>query len=255
MPARARCEAHRRAHQPRQPQHDPLDDREDRGRGPLGGVARHRDPSRLAGHGPVSIEGPYDEAFCVPGLLEEIAQAEVEGFDGHVIACFDDPGLDAARQIARAPVVGIAEAAMHTACLLAGSFTIVTTLARSVATLEHLVHRYGFERRCRRVRAAEFPVLALEEPGSGARERLRAEIARALEEDRCEAILLGCVGMADLARALSGEFGLPVIDGVAAATELVEALFGLGLSTSKIGGWAPPLAKPYSGTFARFAPR
>lgn len=205
--------------------------------------------------GPASIEGPYDEAFCVPGLLEEIARAEALAFDGHVIACFDDPGLDAARQIARGPVVGIAEAAMHTASLVAGSFTIVTTLARSIPTLEHLVHRYGFERRCRRVRAAEFPVLALEEPGSGARDLLRAEIARAVAEDRCEAILLGCAGMADLARDLAAEFGLPVIDGVAAATRLVEALLGLGLSTSKIGGWAPPLPKPYTGAFARFAPR
>jgi allantoin racemase len=205
--------------------------------------------------GPVSIEGPYDEAFCVPGLLEEIAKAEAEGFDGHVIACFDDPGLDAARQIARAPVVGIAEAAMHVAGLVAGSFTIVTTLARSIPTLEQLVRRYGFAQRCRRVRAAEFPVLALEEPGSDAQERLRAEIGRALAEDRCEAILLGCAGMADLARELSGEFGSPVIDGVAAATKLVEALVGLGLATSKIGGWAPPLPKPYTGAFARFAPR
>ncbi len=205
--------------------------------------------------GPVSIEGPYDEAFCVPGLLERIAEAEAQGFDAHVIACFDDPGLDAARQLARAPVLGIAEAAMHLATLVAGGFTIVTTLARSIPTLEQLARKYGFERHCRKVRAAEFPVLALEEPGSPARERLRAEIARALAEDRCEAIVLGCAGMADLAAALQAEFDVPVIDGVAAATKLAEALVGLGLRTSKIGGWAPPLAKPYTGAFARFAPR
>lgn len=205
--------------------------------------------------GPVSIEGWYDEAFCVPGLLEEIRKAEAEGFDGHVIACFDDPGLEAARQLARAPVVGIAEAAMHVATLVAGCFTIVTTLGRSVPTLEHLVRKYGLAHHCRKVRAAEFPVLALEEPGSGARELLRAEIARAVAEDRCEAILLGCAGMAELHAALEAEFGLPVIDGVAAATKLVEALVGLGLRTSKIGAFAPPLPKVYTGAFARFAPR
>lgn len=204
--------------------------------------------------GPVSIEGYYDEAFCVPGLLEEIGNAEALGFDGHVIACFDDPGLDAARQLARGPVVGIAEAAMHVATLVAGSFTIVTTLARAVPTMEHLARKYGFAHHCRKVRAAEFPVLALEEPGSGARELLRAEIARAVAEDRCEAILLGCAGMADLNAALEAEFRLPVIDGVAAATKLVEALVGLGLQTSKIGAYAPALAKPYTGLFARFAP-
>lgn len=205
--------------------------------------------------GPVSIEGHHDEAFCLPGLLEEIAKAEAEGFDGHVIACFDDPGLEAAREIATGPVVGIAEAAMHVATLVAGSFTIVTTLGRAVPTMERLARTYGFERHCRKVRAAEIPVLALEEPGSPARDRLRAEIARAVAEDRCEAILLGCAGMADLARALEAEFHLPVIDGVAAATKLVEALVGLGLKTSKIGAWARPRPKTYEGAFARFAPR
>lgn len=204
--------------------------------------------------GPVSIEGYYDEAFAVPGLLEEIAKGERAGYDGYVIACFDDPGLDAARTIAKGPVIGIAEAAMHAATLIAGSFTIVTTMARSIPTMEHLALRYGFERRCRRVRAAEFPVLALEDPGSDARGLLRAEISLAVQEDGCEAILLGCAGMADLNAELAEEFGLPVIDGVAAATKLVEAMVGLGLGTSKSGAYARPERKPYKGVFERFAP-
>ncbi len=61
--------------------------------------------------------------------------------------------------------------------------------------------------------------------------------------------------MADLARALTAEFGLPVIDGVAAAVKLVEGVVSLGLSTSKIGGYAAPLAKAYQGDFARYAPQ
>ncbi len=204
--------------------------------------------------GPVSIEGYYDEAFAVPGLLEEVRKGEAAGHAGYVVACFDDTGVDAARCVARGPVVGIAEAAMHVATLIAGSFTIVSTLGRSAPALEHLVHKYGFHRQCRRVRTAEVPVLDLEDPASGAVDRLRAEIARAVNDDRCEAIVLGCAGMADLNRALAAEFGLPVIDGVAAAVKLVEAVAGLGLGTSKRGGYAPPLAKPYVGELARFAP-
>src|SRR2546423_13307339 len=73
--------------------------------------------------GPASIESHYDEALAVPGLLAEIAQAEEEGSaDGYVIACFGDPGLDAARELARGPVVGIAEAAMRTAAYLGRGF-------------------------------------------------------------------------------------------------------------------------------------
>jgi allantoin racemase len=201
--------------------------------------------------GPVSIEGYYDEAFCVPGLLEEIRKAR--GVDGCVIACFDDTGLDAARTIAPGPVVGICEAAMHMACLIAGSFSVVTTLGRSVPVVEHLARKYGFAHHCRRVRAAEVPVLALEDPASDAREKLRAEIRRALDEDQPEAIILGCAGMADLNRALAEELAIPVIDGVAAAVKLVEGLVGLGLATSRRGAYAPPPPKPYTGDFARFA--
>ena len=204
--------------------------------------------------GPVSIEGYYDEAFAVPGLIDEVRKGEAAGFAGYVVACFDDTGVDAARCVAKGPVLGIAEAAMHVATMIAGSFSIVSTLGRSAPALEHLVHKYGFDRRCRKVRTAEVPVLALEEPGSGAVDRLRAEIATAVREDRCEAIVLGCAGMADLNARLAAEFGLPVIDGVAAAVKLVEAVVGLGLGTSKALGYTAPLAKRYDGELARFAP-
>src|SRR3954452_17197230 len=68
--------------------------------------------------GPASIESHYDEALAVPGLLAAVADGERSGADGYVVACFGDPGLDAAREIAAGPVVGIAEAAMHAATLL-----------------------------------------------------------------------------------------------------------------------------------------
>lgn len=203
--------------------------------------------------GPVSIEGYYDEAFSVPGLLEEVRRGEAVGFHGTVIACFDDTGLDAARALASGPVVGICEAAMHVATMLGGRFSVITTLPRSVPALEALARRYGVGDRCR-VRAAGVPVLALENPASGAVRRVEEEIAHAVDDDGAECIVLGCAGMADLAADLTERIGLPVIDGVAAATRLVEALVGLGLRTSKIGGYATPAPKSYAGALARFAP-
>jgi allantoin racemase len=197
--------------------------------------------------GPESIEGYYDEALAVPGLLVEIARGEARGVAGHVIACFDDTGLDAARVIARAPVVGIGEAAFHAASLVAGRFSVVTTLGRSVPGIEHNLVRYGLATRCARVRAAEVPVLALEDPRSDARARIEAEIHAAKREDRAEAIVLGCAGMADLAAALSARHDLPVIDGVAAAVVFIEALVRLGLQTSKQGGYAPTRPKSVKG--------
>ncbi|BBK35200.1 Asp/Glu/hydantoin racemase [Allostella sp. ATCC 35155] len=205
--------------------------------------------------GPASIEGFYDEAFSVPGLLAEIARGEADGVAAHIIACFDDTGLDAARSLAAAPVIGIGEAAFHMASLIAHRFAVVTTLSRSIAAIEANLVRYGLAARCAAVRAAEVPVLALEDRDAGAVGRIAAEIARAKAEDRADAIVLGCAGMADLAGELSAAHGLPVVDGVASAVVLAEGLARLGLRTAKSGPYAPPLPKPYAGIFAPFAPR
>ena len=56
-------------------------------------------------------------------------------------------------------------------------------------------------------------------------------------------MILGCAGMADLTAWLTKETGVPVIDGVAVAVRMIEALVGAGLSTSKAGAYAWPLAK------------
>jgi allantoin racemase len=211
--------------------------------------------------GPVSIEGYYDEAFSVPGLLREIlrhdrqGQAEADPVQAYILACFDDTGLDAARCASAAPVVGIGEAAFHLASLVSGRFSVITTLSRSIGAIEHNLVRYGLAARCARVRATEVAVLELDAPGSSAQARIDEEIKVALHEDRAEAIVLGCAGMAHFAAELSRRHGVPVIDGVAAAVKLAEALVGLGLQTSKIGAYASPLAKPYSGQFQDAQPR
>ena len=198
--------------------------------------------------GPVSIEGHYDEAACVIGILEEIHKGEREGADGYVIACFGDPGVLAAREAARGPVIGIAEASMHVASIVATGFSVVTTLARSKIIVEHLVRIHGFESQCRKIRATDLEVLALEDTGSDAYRIIVEECRRALAEDDSGAILLGCAGMADIAARISEDIGAPVIEGVSAGVKIVEGIVALGLGTSKVGDLAYPLSKPYSGS-------
>ncbi|MDX6750440.1 aspartate/glutamate racemase family protein [Geminicoccaceae bacterium 1502E] len=204
--------------------------------------------------GPASIEGHYDEALSLVGLLEAVRAGEREGVDGYVIACFGDPGLLAAREAARGPVLGIAEAAMHAASFLATGFSVVTTLERTCIIAEQLVRNYGMEQHCRGIRGTELAVLDLEDPASEARRVILGECRRALAEDRSGAIVLGCAGMADLARDLQAELGVPVIDGVAIAVKFVEGLVASGLSTSKRGDLAYPLAKPWRGALGHMAP-
>ena len=204
--------------------------------------------------GAASIEDHHDDVWAAAGVTEQVRAGEAAGCDAYVIACFGDPGLHAARELAHGPVIGIAEAAFHAATLVATGFWVVTTLTRTCVIAEHLVQQYGFERRCRGIHGTNIAVLELEDPASRAFERILACAEHALERDRSGAIVLGCAGMADLCHALQQRLGVPVIDGVGAAVKLAEALVGLGLATSKRGDYAAPLAKAYTGLAAPYSP-
>ncbi|OSY25062.1 Asp/Glu racemase, partial [Klebsiella pneumoniae] len=177
-----------------------------------------------------------------------------QGVDGHVIACFGDPGLLAARELAQGPVIGIAEAAMHMATMVATRFSIVTTLPRTLIIARHLLHQYGFHQHCAALHAIDLPVLALEDGSGLAQEKVRERCIRALKEDGSGAIVLGCGGMATLAQELTRELRVPVIDGVSAAVKMVESLVALGLATSKHGDLAFPEKKALSGQFQSLNP-
>ena len=192
---------------------------------------------------PVSIEGHYDEVMSLQGLIEEVKKAKEWGADGYVIACFDDPGIAACREMVAGPVLGICEAAMHFATSLAASFSVVTTLPRSVSIIENLALHYGMNQFCKKVRAAAIPVLDLEHDPDAAKQKIKTEVLTAIKEDNCESIILGCAGMADLTAELTEECKIPVIDGVVCALKMCEAIVGAGLKTSKISSYAYPRKK------------
>jgi allantoin racemase len=201
--------------------------------------------------GPASIESHYDEALSVPGLLAEIAAGELSGVDGYVIACFGDPGLDAARELAKGPVIGIAEAAMHAASFVGRGFSVVTTLDRTRGRAWDLAARYVAAGACRGVHACDIPVLELDQDPL-VLDRVVALARKALAHDDADAIVLGCAGMADLCAAVSQQLGVPVIDGVAAATLFVQSLVTLGLHTSTRNEFAAPPPKHYTGLLKPF---
>src|SRR5580658_2589972 len=239
------------AHPRRQSEHHALDDAQDRRGGEGRGLARRRGQRRQSRLRAAQHRGLFRRGVLASGLDRGDRQGGKRRRLRHRLF---------RRHRARggatgAPVVGIGEAAFHMASLIADKFSVVTTLSRSIAPIERNLAKYGLEARCARVRAADAPVLALEDPNSGARRLIEKEIERALDEDGAEAIVLGCAGMTDLARDLERQAGVPVLDGVACAVSLAESLVRLGLRTSKRNTYAAPLAKPYTGEFKRFAPR
>ena len=209
--------------------------------------------SLTSAYGPPSIEGYYDEVFSVPPLLELIRQHSVD-CDAVIIACFDDTGVEAARCISQVPVIGICQAACQLASILASSFSIVTTLSRSVTELERRVLNYGFERQCKRVRATDIPVLELEQCNPDTLQKLYHQCELALEQDGSEAIVLGCAGMVELQQDLQQRYGVPVIEGVTAAVSIMDGLARLPLATSRIRSYAQPAEKTYLGDFKPYSP-
>ena len=130
--------------------------------------------------GAPSIEGHHDDVWAAAGVTAQVRAGQADGADAFVIACFGDPGLAAARELATGPVIGIAEAAFHCASLLATGFSVVTTLERTCVIAEHLVVQYGFERRCRGIHGTEIAVLELDDPASDAYARILAASRDAL---------------------------------------------------------------------------
>lgn len=202
--------------------------------------------------GPESIEGFYDEAFCIPGLVEEIEKHS--DADSYIIACFDDTGLDVIRSITEKPVIGIGEAAYHIATMVAGNFTVITTLSRSIRPLTHNLKKYGLFENCVKVTAIEVPVLDLENISKDNLDKLNKGIQDTIENDNAESIILGCAGMADLAKSLETRHQLPVIEGVSSAIVLAESLVNLKIKTSKVGSYAVPRKKEYLGYLNKFKP-
>ena len=202
--------------------------------------------------GPESIEGFYDEAFCIPGLVEEIEKHS--DADSYIIACFDDTGLEVIRSITEKPVIGIGEAAYHIATIVAGNFTVITTLSRSIRPLTHNLKKYGLFENCVKVTAIEVPVLDLENISKENLDKLNKGIQDTKKNDNAEAVILGCAGMADLAKNLETKHKLPVIEGVSPAVVLAESLVNLKIKTSKIGSYALPRNKEYMGYLNKFKP-
>lgn len=174
--------------------------------------------------GPAAIQGPEDGDACIPPLLTLVRKASDAGVSAIIIGCFDDTGLDAAREIATCPVIGIGQAAYHIAVLSGRKFSVVTTLDVSVPVLEANIHAYGFTTQLARVRASGVPVLDLETDPAGTAPAVVGEIKRAIAEDKVDTVVLGCAGMVHIPTYFGEPGAIRLIDGVTSAAQLASLL-------------------------------
>lgn len=191
--------------------------------------------------GPSAIESHGDEALAAVVVMNLIEQDLARGgSDAYVIACFGDPGLDAARELVDGPVIGIAEAAMHVAAIVGRTFGVVTTLSRTLGRARDLLDRYGMAHACVSMSGSGIAVLDLEDTTTESFDTIAQLCREAVEQHGADSIVLGCAGMADLCHTLTDQLGVPVVDGVAAAVGIAAGMVRMRVGTSKRDEYAPP---------------
>ena len=183
--------------------------------------------------GPESVESLYDEVLAVPGVISEIIKGDREEHaDAFIIACFGDPGLEAAREVTDKPVIGIAQAAITMARLMAPNFSILYVLEKSQKIIENVLTLNHAQDECCSIRSIGLGVLESENKAK-LQEALYDKAKICVEQDGAECILLGCAGYVGFAEVLEERLGVLVLDGVVPAVKLCEAAVAMGVKIPK----------------------
>lgn len=171
---------------------------------------------------------PYiaNEAEALIGgavALELIAEHAGE-VDAAIIAAFGDPGLAGARELFDLPVVGLAEAAMLTACMLGRRFAIVTFARALLPWYRNCVEAHGLASRCAAIRALEGGFGALTVVGHEKEAALVELARRTVEEDGADVLIFAGAPLSGLAGRVAERVTAPIVDQVAAAVRQAETL-------------------------------
>lgn len=180
-------------------------------------------------------------AYAIAGHAALDALAKDRGRkDAVVLACFGDPGLAAMKEIAKVPVVGMAEASVLQACTLGRHFSIVTGGERWKPMLEEFVASQGLASRLASVRTVAPTGAAIARNPKAAMALLAKGCRACVTEDRADVVILGGAGLAGLAARLKDAIDVPLLDGVACALSMAEALAGQAPAKAKSGAFSTP---------------
>ena len=166
--------------------------------------------------GPPGVETDRHVAEVSRLVVRAVEEQEA---DAYVIACFSDPGVDAARQVCRRPVFGIGASAYAAALATGERFGIVSILPAAVARHRRHVASLGLG-----ARLAGDLAIDLSVPELVAEDLVVERMARAGMKLRHEhgagVVIMGCAGMARYHARLEDMLGISVIEPTRAATAL-----------------------------------
>ena len=180
--------------------------------------------------------------LCVPGVVHAVLERQDE-HDAIIIGCFGDPGLRAARTVARIPVIGACEASVCFAGMIAQRFGIVTIETSDIPELETRLAEMEQGHRCVGLGAIDRPFHSVKDDPQDTLDRLE-RAARPLLERGAQAILLGCLsyGFSSFEGQLAERLGRPVVNPLRASIGAAVALRLLGTAPSP--AWVAPADDP-----------
>lgn len=183
---------------------------------------------------PLAIESEYDKALAEALVVNEVMKAQREGFHAVIVNCFDDPGVEASRDISTVPVLGIGETSITTALLLGRRIAIISTGKASRVLYIKRAMELGLDKRLAYAGGIEVPVLELRKDVEAVKGMLVEEAKRAINDYGAEVIVLGCGALIGLAEWLAKEVGAPVVDPTLVTVKTAEMLVRLGLTHSTV---------------------
>lgn len=195
------------------------------------------------------------EAQIGGAIAIEMLAEHHTGFDAAIIAAFGDPGLLGARELFDLPVVGMAEAAMLTACMLGKRFAIVTFAQALGPWYEECVEMHGLRSRLAGIRMLDGSFGAVSDV-QDEKEELLVQLANAaVTQDEADVVILAGAPLAGLAERVRHRIPVPVVDQMAAAVKQAEALVSLQVRKATAGTFRRPAAKPTIGLSPALAER
>jgi allantoin racemase len=190
--------------------------------------------------GPVGLESYYHNYIASVNVHKRIVEAEKEGYDGVVIACYGDPGIEGAKELVDIPVVGITEASYALARILATKFLVVVSAETAVPRQIRYIKSLGLPDYQYAVRPIGLTVLGVMSDRMSAKDMIAKSCEIALKETGSEIIVMGCSGFSGLRAELEKQLNVPIIDPVVAGVQVCATLINMGLSQSKVSTYKTP---------------
>ena len=190
--------------------------------------------------GPLGLESNYHNFMAAVETHKMIKKAEEQGYDGVVIACYGDPGIEAAKELVNIPVVGITEASYALAPMLGSKFLVLVSADTAVPRQVRYLKTLGISDHLYAIKPLGVDIIGIMSDLVNAKELIANNTGKLLKETNTEVIVMGCSGFSGMRTDLEKYLNVPIIDPVVAGVQLCSTLINMKLAQSKVNMYKIP---------------